>query len=117
MTPAQAFAARPHLKRLRSRDCDGATMYGRHVSLFQELDAIDLISAWRETKARAVLAMHGATDIVCTADESREIADASRARFMELEDAGHDVGPRAISAMVSWAQTVTDLQPPGNTQP
>lgn len=115
-TPQRAFEQRADLRSLRSRDCAGETMYGRHVSLFQELDAIDLEAAWRGVKAR-VLALHGEHDWICTLDQSKRIASLSGGCFEEIADSGHDLDARVISAMLGFAQTVTDPQPPGKTQP
>ncbi len=46
LTPALAFEKRPHLRVLQSMECVGETLSGRHASLYQELDWIDLFSAW-----------------------------------------------------------------------
>jgi len=91
-------------------------MYGRHASLFRELDATDLEAAWRDVRAR-VLALHGEHDWICTLDQAKRIAELSRGRFEELRESGHDLDARVIAAMVAFAQTVTDPQPPGKTQP
>jgi pimeloyl-ACP methyl ester carboxylesterase len=89
-TPERAFAAHPGLRDLRSRDSEGETMYGRHVSLFQQLEAIDLEAAWRAVSAR-VLALHGERDAVCSADEARAIAELARGEHVELPGVGHDL--------------------------
>jgi hypothetical protein len=116
LTPRRAFELHPHLRSLRSRDCDGDTMYGRHVSLFRELDQTDLEAAWRDVRAR-VLALHGEHDWICTLDDSKRIASLSGGRFAEIAGSGHDLDARVIRAMVDFAQTVTEPQPPGKTQP
>jgi len=116
LSPQRAFELHPHLRPLRSRDCAGETMYGRHASLFRELDATDLEAAWRDVRAR-VLALHGEHDWICTLDQAKRIAELSRGRFEELRESGHDLDARVIAAMVAFAQTVTDPQPPGKTQP
>jgi alpha-beta hydrolase superfamily lysophospholipase len=94
-TPARAFEERPHLAMLRSRDCEGETMYGRHVSLFQQLEAIDLDRAWRAVgSARTpVLALRGEYDWICSRDESATIAAAAgtKACHVELAGVGHDM--------------------------
>jgi pimeloyl-ACP methyl ester carboxylesterase len=116
LTPQRVFEMHPHLRSLRSRDCAGETMYGRHVSLFRELDAMDLEAAWRDVKAR-VLALHGEHDWICTLDQAKRIASLSKGRFEEISGSGHELDARVISAMVAFAQTVTEAQPPGKTQP
>ena len=90
LTPARVFAEHPRLRELRSRDCEGETMYGRHVSLFQQLDAIDLEAAWRGVSTR-VLAMHGELDAICSGDEARAIAELSRGQHVELPGVDHDL--------------------------
>lgn len=115
LTPARAFELHPHLRALRSRDCDGETMYGRHVSLFQELDAVDLADAWRAVET-PVVAMHGERDWICTADDSREVAELAGGRHVELDGTSHDL-TRDGAFDPRIAQTTTALQPPGKTQP
>jgi pimeloyl-ACP methyl ester carboxylesterase len=94
-TPSRVFEARPHLRALRSRDCDGETLYGRHVALFQQLDALDLAAAWSAVgRARVpVLVLHGAFDWVCSREESEAIARAvgPAATFVDLAGIGHDL--------------------------
>ncbi len=143
-TPALAFQRRPHLRVLRSRDCVGETLYGRHVSLFQQLDGIDLKAAWRAVgEARCpVLALHGEHDWICSAEDARQIAECAgpHATHVELALIGHDllvdagIGPGSIEpgserwdgsvvrATVDWMQTVsgqtfTPSQWPGKTHP
>lgn len=106
MTPQRAFEMHPRLRSLRSRDCAGETMYGRHVSLFQELDAIDLEAAWRDVKAR-VLALHGQDDWICTLEEAKRIAELSGGRFEEITGSGHDLDARVIAVMLAFARTLT----------
>jgi pimeloyl-ACP methyl ester carboxylesterase len=115
-TPQRAFEEHAHLRSLRSRDCAGETMYGRHVSLFRELDATDLEAAWRRVSTR-VLAIHGEHDWICTLDQSKHIAELSRGEHEEIRGSGHELDARVIDAMRVFAQTVTDAQPPGKTQP
>lgn len=88
-TPERAFEQRPHLRSLRSSDCTGETYAGRHVSLFQQLDAIDLLAAWRDVHV-PVLAVHGEYDWICTREESETLAHAARGSCVELAKIGHD---------------------------
>ncbi len=115
LTPARAFELHPHLRVLRSRDCEGETMYGRHVSLFQELDGADLQDAWRGVKT-PVVAMHGEHDWICTAEDAGAVAALSGGRHVELDGTSHDL-TRDGAFDPRIAQTTTALQPPGNTQP
>jgi len=101
VTPGRAFEVDPELRALRSRDCDGDTMHGRHVSLFQRLHATDLMAAWWRVQSR-VLAIHGAGDWICTADESREIAAITNGRFVELEGSSHDIDEQILSQAIAW---------------
>ena len=143
-TPDLAFERRPHLRVLRSRDCIGETLYGRHVALFQQLDGIDLKAAWRAVGgARCpVLALHGEHDWICSAQDARQIAECAgpHAAHLELARIGHDLlvdagtGPGStepgadrwdgsvVDATVGWmravsAQTFTPSQLPGKTHP
>jgi pimeloyl-ACP methyl ester carboxylesterase len=67
---------------------------GRHASFFQQLDAIDLATAWRELDAPA-LVLHGAYDWVCSSSEAQEIAslanERGRGQCIELPRIGHDL--------------------------
>lgn len=94
-TPARLFDRRPHLFALRSRDCDGDTLYGRHVSVFQQLDAMDLGAAWRALGegGAPVLALHGEYDWVCTGEESAQIIAATGplGQYVDLAKTGHDM--------------------------
>ena len=142
-TPALAFERRPHLRSLCSRDCVGETLHGRHVSLFQQLDAIDLKAAWRAVgQSRCpVLVLHGQRDWVCSAEDARGIVECAGpgATLRELPGVGHDLlvnetadgaadrgadrwDASVVDATVEWmrraaAQTFTSSQPPGKTHP
>src|SRR5262249_39572731 len=90
-TPAEVFAKSPHLVFLESRECQGETIFGRHVSLFRELQAHDLAAAWRAPDAPA-LVLHGEHDWVTSADDARAIAARARAAtHVELPSVGHDM--------------------------
>jgi pimeloyl-ACP methyl ester carboxylesterase len=133
-TPAQAFEKRPHLRKLRSVDCVGETLWGRHASLFQQLDAIDLLSVWADV-GRAnvpVLVARGEYDWICTREEGEAIVCATgpSACYLELPRIGHDwLAYDGFEASRRWGegrwdgsvvraiQTFTSPQPSGNTQP
>ena len=90
-TPAEVFAERPDLAFLEGSACHGASMYGRHVSFFQELERVDL-PALHRTIAAPLLVLHGEYDWVCHPDEGRAIADVAPAsRFALLSAVGHDM--------------------------
>jgi len=133
-TPALAFEKRPHLRSLRSLDCVGETLWGRHVSLYQQLDAIDLFSVWGAVGRAGVpvLVARGEYDWICTRDEGDAIVRATGAssRYEELAGTGHDwLAYDSLAASRVWGegrwngsvvratQTFTSPQPSGNTQP
>jgi pimeloyl-ACP methyl ester carboxylesterase len=133
-TPALVFEKRPHLRALRSLDCVGETLWGRHVSLYQQLDAMDLFSVWGAIgRARVpVLVARGEYDWICTRDEGEAIVRATGAsgRYLELSNTGHDwLSYESFEKSRQWGegrwdgtvvratQTFTSPQPSGNTQP
>jgi uncharacterized protein len=93
-SPARLFEKRPDLAVLRSRDCDGETLFGRHVALLQQLDGIDLQAAWAALREERcpVLSLHGGYDWVCGRDDAESIAAAAGplGQMRELERIGHD---------------------------
>ena len=133
-TPDLVFERRPELRVLRSVDCMGETYQGRHVSLFQQLDAVDLFSVWRELGQTGVPVVvgRGEYDWICSREEGQDIARAvgDSARYLELPHTGHDWlwyetfeksrewgEGRWEGAIVRAVQTFTSPQPSGNTQP
>ena len=133
-TPALAFEQRPHLRALHSLDCVGETLWGRHVSLYQQLDAIDLFSVWAALGRAGVpvLVARGEYDWICTRGEGEAIVRAvgPSARYEELARTGHDWlaydsfeksrqwgEGRWDGSVVRALQTFTSPQPSGNTQP
>jgi pimeloyl-ACP methyl ester carboxylesterase len=133
-TPAVAFEHRPHLRALKSVDCIGETLWGRHVSLYQQLDPIDLFSVWRAVGGAdiPVLVARGEYDWICTRDEGEAIVRATGASacYQELRGVGHDWlaydgfeksrqwgEGRWDGSVVRAIQTFTSPQPSGNTHP
>jgi pimeloyl-ACP methyl ester carboxylesterase len=140
-TPALVFEKRAHLRVLRSLDCLGETLWGRHVSLYQKLDAIDLFSVWSAIGGARVptLVLRGEYDWICTREEGEAIVRAAAsaaaatgacARYLELARTGHDWlaydsfeksrqwgEGRWDGGVVRATQTFTSPQPSGNTQP
>jgi pimeloyl-ACP methyl ester carboxylesterase len=133
-TPAFAFEKRPHLRALRSLDCVGETLWGRHVSLYQQLDAIDLFSVWAAIGAARVpsLVLRGEYDWICTREEGEAIVRATgeTGRYVELARTGHDwLAYDSFEKSRQWGEgrwdggvarathTFTSPQPSGNTQP
>jgi pimeloyl-ACP methyl ester carboxylesterase len=133
-TPDLVFERRPELRTLRSVDCMGETYQGRHVSLFQQLDGIDLFSVWREVgRLRVpVLVARGEYDWICSRDEAEAIVRAAgdSARYLELPHTGHDWLAYASfeksqqwgegrweGAVVGAVQTFTSPQASGKTHP
>jgi pimeloyl-ACP methyl ester carboxylesterase len=91
-TPRTAFERFPHLRAVRSRDCDDDTLFGRHASLFQQLDAIDLEAAWRDV-ARAgidVLVLSGQYDWAVSPQDAESLVAAAGAQHETLARIGHD---------------------------
>ncbi len=137
-TPADVFARCPDLSSLQSHDCEGDTLYGRHVRFFQQLEAVDLAAAWRTVGAKVQIA-HGAYDWICSEEEAREIASAvgSEAGLDVLHRIGHDMlahdsleasfrsaergqwDGQVADATRAWldAQAITSSHPPGNMHP
>jgi pimeloyl-ACP methyl ester carboxylesterase len=103
-TPARAFTERPHLRAIRSRECDGETLYGRHVSLVRALETLDLPAAWSAFAGRT-LAMHGEVDWISSREDSEGIVRAcgERGELAELPGIGHDL-MRHESAQSSFAE-------------
>jgi hypothetical protein len=93
-TPALAFERRPHLRALRSVDCMGETLWGRHVSLYQQLDALDLFSVWRDVgrAGTPVVVARGEFDWICAREEGEAIVRAvgSTGHYEEIARTGHD---------------------------
>jgi hypothetical protein len=133
-TPERVFELRPHLRSLRSLDCVGETLNSRHVSLFQELDEIDLFSVWRDIgrAGMRVLVARGEYDWICTREEGEAIVRAvgESAAYVELPKIGHDwLAYESFEKSRAWGegrwndavamatQTFTSPQPSGNTQP
>jgi pimeloyl-ACP methyl ester carboxylesterase len=133
-TPALACEKRPHLRSLQSVDCVGETLWGRHVSLYQQLDAIDLSSAWAAVgRARVpVLVGRGEYDWICTRDEAEAIvrSTGASARYEELPHIGHDwLAYESFEKSRQWGEgrwdgavvraihTFTSPQPSGKTHP
>ncbi|MDC3962324.1 alpha/beta hydrolase family protein [Polyangium jinanense] len=96
MFPRDVFAKRPELAWLEGTSCHGETMFGRHVSLFQEIERLDLPALWRTTNV-PVLVLHGSYDYAAAPDEGRMIADEiaaaspGRSHFVLLDKVGHDM--------------------------
>jgi pimeloyl-ACP methyl ester carboxylesterase len=96
LTPAEAMAERPHLSVLASRQCRGATLFGRSSAFFRELDRAEVRAAFRALE-RDVLILHGEYDWVCDAEDGASVVDACRgnARLLELPRIGHDLRAHA----------------------
>ncbi|MDI1435969.1 alpha/beta hydrolase [Polyangium sorediatum] len=96
MFPRDVFAARPELAWLEGPSCHGETMFGRHVSLFREIERLDLPALWRTTTV-PVLVLHGRYDHAIPPDEGRMIADEiagaspGRSLLVLLDQVGHDM--------------------------
>jgi pimeloyl-ACP methyl ester carboxylesterase len=136
-TPEMVFERRPHLRVLRSNDCMGETYLNRHVSLFQQLDAIDLFAVWSEVGRAGirVLVARGEYDWICSREEGEAIARAvgPTAQYLELPRTGHDwLAYESFEKSRQWGegrwagdsgdvvrvvQTFTSPQPSGKTHP
>ncbi len=113
VSPARLFAARPELRSLGEREFSsdfssdfsggfpGDRAHGRPLRFFRQLDRVALAATWAELDVH-VLALHGARDRVCSAQESAEIAAIvntarpGRARHLELPELDH-VGAHALT--------------------
>jgi len=95
-TPEEVFTTYPALRWIENQSCRGETMFGRHVSFFQELQGLELRWLWRTAKA-PLLVLHGEYDWVCEPEEGRMIAEEvesvspGQARFVELPGVGHEM--------------------------
>ncbi len=95
MSPEQVFQQYPHLLWLKGSSCQGETMFGRHISFFQQIQKLDLFALWR-TVSVPVLVLHGSLDWAASPEHGRAIAEAinsshaRQAQFAELFGIGHD---------------------------
>jgi uncharacterized protein len=98
--PEQIFERIPALRWIEGSACRGETMFGRHVSFFQQLERLNLVELWK-TVSPPVLVLHGEFDWACGPDEGRALADtvaetdANRVAFVELPAVGHDMRKHA----------------------
>jgi pimeloyl-ACP methyl ester carboxylesterase len=107
LTPEQAFALEPELRRDLETSYAGDRAFGRSVRFFQELDAVDLEAAWQRVQC-PVLALHGEHDWVTTRDDALAIASHARAGCCaelagvdhEMRERGPDDEPLALAPAV-----------------
>jgi len=98
--PERIFEQIPALRWLEGSACRGETMFGRHVSFFQQLERLNLVELWK-TVSPPVLVLHGEFDWACGPDEGRALADVvagvdpTRVSFFELPAVGHDMRKHA----------------------
>lgn len=94
--PERVFERIPELRWIEGSACRGETMFGRHVSFFQELERLNLVELWK-TATPPVLVLHGEFDWACGPDEGRALAEAiaevapDRVSFVEFSATGHDM--------------------------
>ena len=90
--PRQIFEQRPDLKVLWEGDAN--LQYGRPVAYYQELQDLNLMSAWSSVKV-PVLAMHGEFDWIMSRDDLELMVSLvnhnapGAAEFVELPATGH----------------------------
>lgn len=103
-TPEAVYRERPHLALAGFTHYAGTEAYGRTVTFFQQLEAIDLNAAWSRVRV-PVLALHGADDWICTIEDAREIAErvGAAARVKELVAVDH--GLAAVDAVTTVVDT------------
>lgn len=95
LSPELVFEQFPHLAWLRGSSCHGATMFGRHVAFFQQLERVNLSALWK-TVPVPTLVLHGSYDWAAPPEHGRTLAellnaaDPGRARHVELDGTGHD---------------------------
>jgi pimeloyl-ACP methyl ester carboxylesterase len=91
-SPHEIFARHPELKTLWEGPDD--QQYGRPVSYYQQLQAVDLMAAWSAVHA-PVLALHGEYDWIMSRADIELVAElvnrnaAGSAEFAELPHTGH----------------------------
>jgi pimeloyl-ACP methyl ester carboxylesterase len=91
-SPREIFAAQPQLKAL----WDGPVelQYGRPTRYYQQLQDLDLTSAWSAVRV-PVLALHGEYDWIMSRDDFEQLVDLvnhnipGAAEFVELTHTGH----------------------------
>ncbi len=91
-SPREIFAAQPQLKRL----WDGPVelQYGRPIAYYQQLQDLDLTSAWSAVRV-PVLALHGEYDWIMSRDDFELLVDLvnhnlpGAAEYVQLSHTGH----------------------------
>jgi pimeloyl-ACP methyl ester carboxylesterase len=90
--PEQIFLKRPELKPLWQGDPEH--LYGRPVAYYQQLQDLDLMTAWSQVKV-PVLVLHGEFDWIMSRDDPEILvsllnqSSPGAAQFVELPHAGH----------------------------
>ena len=91
--PADVFAHHPDLRAAWAGD-DDDHLYGRPIAFYQQLQQLNLESAWSKVSV-PVLALHGQYDWIMSRDDHERIVDLvnlrfpGAARFVELPATGH----------------------------
>jgi pimeloyl-ACP methyl ester carboxylesterase len=86
------LAGRPDLAAVAPAHFTGDQAYGRIVRFYHQLERVDIASAWRGLGVPALF-VHGERDIICTAGDSRALAElvGSQATFVELPGVDHQM--------------------------
>ncbi|MBV8743237.1 MAG: alpha/beta hydrolase [Sinobacteraceae bacterium] len=90
--PREIFAAQPQLKRLW--EGPEGLQYGRPIAYYQQLQDLDLMSAWSAVRV-PVLALHGEYDWIMSRDDFELLVDLvnhnvpGAAEFTQLSHTGH----------------------------
>jgi len=91
--PAEVFAHHPDLRAAWAGD-DDDHLYGRPVAFYQQLQQLNLESAWSKVSV-PVLALHGQYDWIMSRDDHERLVELvnlrlpGAARFVELPATGH----------------------------
>ncbi len=105
-TPREVYAERPHVAAAGFTHYRDDRAFGRVVSFFQALEAVELGAAWSRCAA-PVLALHGEHDVICSAEEAAELAAFARGQALELagvDHGGSEPGAieRVVEASADW---------------
>jgi len=107
------LAERPDLAAVAPAHFTGDQAYGRVARFYHQLERVDVAAAWRGLGVPALF-VHGGRDIICTAEDSRALADlvGSGATGVELPGVDHQMSdapdgaerlaPALADTLVEW---------------
>jgi pimeloyl-ACP methyl ester carboxylesterase len=115
--PGSVLEERPDLAAVAPAHFMGDQAYGRIARFYHQLERVDLKRSWSELDVPALF-VHGDRDHICTADDSRRLADlvGKKAEFVELPGVDHQMSdapdgadlrlaPALGGRLVAWFET------------